>query len=761
MRRKHSLDHRFIHNESDILKTIAKTANEGIWIIDINGDTVFANDKMAEMVGYTLEEISKTNIYDLLCENSVLDIKKAKVLEDRHEICLKHKNGEQKIFSINGSAFFGDDGMYVGALGMLTDITDIKDSANELKKQKEILRAMLSASDYLLLEKDIIRALSGVVSTIGSRFGADRCFIYGRGIIESLPSLKVLQIASYENKASTITASNYDFFNMVNDSKLFGDVFKVLESDKTYEMIGSEHIEPATTLKKCGVGYAIASPLFINGKLWGFFGISKSLGEEPLAVSQKAALDTISKSVAFTIEKFFVYQQLDNAKLELLSINHNLEAAVSAATQEKVKVEQDSLNKERELYLLREKYHLLQQDDAYKKQIKILRDDLSHKKINDLLFDSFYRPLDILSGDIYGLIKISDGSYFLYLIDAMGKGLSASVTAVISASFINNLAESAVKLENFSIRQTLREYQNFIKKQLNEDEIVCALFMYVDEKAGVMEIANFAMPEIVLQDERGNIKIQKANNYPITSYYDMLNVDTVNYTSIDKILVFSDGLKDARLPDGSIYGENVYEDFKNSETKNIFLKKIFSKIVNPEDDLTFVFIAKFKPKISKKVKLEVLPVIDEMTKAVDESARKILTKYFKDKERIEVESATNELMMNALEHGMLGIKCELKHELLEAHIFEEYVESMISQLVQCDVQTIKMEICEGLIKGHKAVIIKIGDCGSGFDVSLTLKALSLDKNMRFNGRGIIMSDNVLDALFYNDIGNEVTIVKFI
>lgn len=761
MKRKHSIKSSFAKDEAEILKTIAKTANEGIWIIDINGDTVFANDKMAEMLGYSLEEILDTNIHDLICQDSTIDVKKAKFLEDRHEICLKHRNGEQKIFSINSSTFFGEHGIYVGALGMLTDITDIKTNANELKKQKEILRAMLSASGYLLLEKDIIRALGGVASTIGSRFGVARCFIYGHGIIESLPSSKMLQIASYEDKSSTVTASNYDFFNLVNDHKLFSIVFETLEKDKIYEINENMNIEPAKTLKKYGVGYAIASPLFVGGKLWGFFGISKSQGAEPLTPSQKAALDTISKSVAFTIEKFFVYQQLDNAKLELLSINHNLEAAVSAATQEKIKVEQESLNKQKELYFLKEKYHLLQQDDAYKKQIKILKDDLSHKKIGDLLFDSFYRPLDILSGDIYGLIKVGDGSYFLYLIDAMGKGLSASVTAVISASFINNLAESAVKLENFSLRQTLKEYQGFIKKQLNDDEIVCALFMFIDEKSGVMEIANFAMPEILLQDRSGDIKIQKANNYPITSYYDMLNIDTVKYVDIEKMLIFSDGLKDTRLLNGKIYGDNIYDDFKNSETKNIFLKKLFSQTVNPEDDVTFVFISKFKPTILQNSKLKIFPAIEEMTKAVDIDIRQILTQSMKDKERIEVESAVNELMMNALEHGMLGIKCELKHELLEAHIFEEYVESMTSKFEQCDEHTIQIDICNALIKENKAVIIKIKDGGNGFDVSLTLKALSLDKNMRFNGRGIIMSDNALDALFYNDVGNEVTIVKFI
>lgn len=240
------------------------------------------------------------------------------------------------------------------------------------------------------------------------------------------------------------------------------------------------------------------------------------------------------------------------------------------AINDKLKIEQENLNRQKELFSIKEKYHLLQQDDAYNKQIKILVDDLSHKRLDGFLFESFYKPLDILSGDIYGMIKISESSFFLYIIDAMGKGLSASVTAIISASFINNMVDVAAKSGSFVFGSTIEEYQSFIKKQINEEEMVCAVFVHIDDISKKMEIANFSMPEILLKRFDGELIVKKANNYPITSYFTGVNIDVLDCGELDGMLISSDGLKDTKTQDGGVYKDYLYEDFLNSPTKNIF-----------------------------------------------------------------------------------------------------------------------------------------------------------------------------------------------
>jgi hypothetical protein len=64
------------------------------------------------------------------------------------------------VFSINTSTFFGPNGEYLGSLGMLSDITDIKINAAELKRQKD--SSVIEAGNRLFLQKDILKALEGV-----------------------------------------------------------------------------------------------------------------------------------------------------------------------------------------------------------------------------------------------------------------------------------------------------------------------------------------------------------------------------------------------------------------------------------------------------------------------------------------------------------------------------------------------------------------------------------------------------------------------
>lgn len=405
---------------------------------------------------------------------------------------------------------------------------------------------------------------------------------------------------------------------------------------------------------------------------------------------------------------------------------------------------------ERELFAVKEKYHLL----------KILRDDLSHKKHGGFLFESFYKPLNVLSGDIYGLIKVSDDASLIYIVDAMGKGVGASKIAVISATYINDFADNALKKGEFELGQIVESYQSFIAKQINADEMVCAVFVYIDDASGEMEVANFSMPEIVYI-QNGKLKTIKANNYPITQYFSGVKIEKISISSVERILISSDGLKNAKVKYCDTYRDFLYDDFMSSQTKNIFLKKLFSKTLNPQDDLSFAFISRYEPKVIKKVEFELSVNIKTIAECVESRLRGYLSAYFEGKTLTQIECALNELLMNAVEHGVLSISYVQKHALLESYSYEEYLDEAISKLE--DIENNKITVCfeEILLKNRKAVIIKVKDGGSGFDVSATLKAISLDKDLHFNGRGILMSDSVLDALFYNEVGNEANMIKML
>ena len=127
---------------------IVETANEGIITIDAEARVTYANKKMTDMLGYSLEEGIGRPIWDFISEEgkAIVKLNMDKWLHginESYELKLIHKDGLPLWVLINAKLFFEKDGKFMGAMSMLTDITKRKEAeealANiEIARQKEI-----------------------------------------------------------------------------------------------------------------------------------------------------------------------------------------------------------------------------------------------------------------------------------------------------------------------------------------------------------------------------------------------------------------------------------------------------------------------------------------------------------------------------------------------------------------------------------------------------------------------------------------------
>ncbi|HAB51099.1 MAG TPA: hypothetical protein DCE80_02800, partial [Ignavibacteriales bacterium] len=106
--------------------------NEGIWIIDADAKTTFVNTHMAEMLGYTPNEMIGKHIFYFMDEAVIESAKnnlqrRAQGIRESLEFEFKHKNGRKVITSLNTYPLLHNDGKYNGALAAITDITERKD----------------------------------------------------------------------------------------------------------------------------------------------------------------------------------------------------------------------------------------------------------------------------------------------------------------------------------------------------------------------------------------------------------------------------------------------------------------------------------------------------------------------------------------------------------------------------------------------------------------------------------------------------------
>jgi len=252
-------------------------------------------------------------------------------------------------------------------------------------------------------------------------------------------------------------------------------------------------------------------------------------------------------------------------------------------------------------FLMREQeekllYSQYQENLTFDKEKKITKNDLQEgEKLLGFDCEVFYKPKDTLSGDSYTIKKINDNEFLLFLVDGMGKGISASVTAMLCSAFVNYAAEKLAKSsEPFSLKEVLQKFFEFIQPNLLENEVVSASFLHLNSTQETIDYALFSMPPILYtRTEDETVHKIKSNNTPLASYNKEFMIDTIALDGIEKILMYSDGLNECVLSkSGDAYTPYLKEDFKKADSMSKFLALHTEKATLQEDDVTFIFLNK-------------------------------------------------------------------------------------------------------------------------------------------------------------------------
>jgi len=448
-----------------------------------------------------------------------------------------------------------------------------------------------------------------------------------------------------------------------------------------------------------------------------------------------------------------------SVRLSKCTINHDRKYII---TLNDITVYEKAKAQEIELFKFKERYHNTQEKSAFQKQLKIIQDDTSHTYHGDWFFDSFYKPLDILSGDAYGTIRLREDLFFFYIIDAMGKGLAASVTSIQSSSFINNSLYQATSKADFSLDGLITSFTAFIRKQLLDEEMVCATFLLLDTGRDTISYANYAMPPITIVDNEGNLIALETNNPPIMSYFNTQNITMQSAANVQKMIMFSDGLNENITKSAKLYQIYLEEDLQKSTSLRSFLEKINEKTSDFEDDLTIIYITKcaFKDEAdfvytSKSTNFEIELALQAFDGYIDNI-------QLSGKEKTGLLLALNEIVLNAFEHGNLGITGENKGKMLKDGTYEEYVQTLETDKTLCEKTiTVRSFLGEKGGCGSRLMKIQVDDEGTGFNVEDTFKLLHLEDISAFRGRGIPMSMEFTDGLFYSGGGAKAVMLKAI
>ncbi len=146
--------HNKIKENDEFNKLIVETANEGILSIDENADISYVNKKMADMLGYSVNEIIGKQFTHFMLKDDIPDHNN--ILSERkkgksgfYERRFIRKDGSVLWMKVSSTPILYSNGSFKGSFGMFTDISEQK-KAEENLTESELRYKLVSelASDY-------------------------------------------------------------------------------------------------------------------------------------------------------------------------------------------------------------------------------------------------------------------------------------------------------------------------------------------------------------------------------------------------------------------------------------------------------------------------------------------------------------------------------------------------------------------------------------------------------------------------------------
>jgi PAS domain S-box-containing protein len=140
-------------------REIVETTGDGIMIGEPGGTISFANQRMADMLGYSLDELTGMNGLELIWPDwqPVVTGNRAALSEGdvvRGEFKLRRKDGTPIWTMFSSTPMTGAAGAHLGNLTMHSDITELKAAEDALRRSDERFRMVLSAAQVTVAAQD-------------------------------------------------------------------------------------------------------------------------------------------------------------------------------------------------------------------------------------------------------------------------------------------------------------------------------------------------------------------------------------------------------------------------------------------------------------------------------------------------------------------------------------------------------------------------------------------------------------------------------
>ncbi len=183
-------------------------------------------------------------------------------------------------------------------------------------------------------------------------------------------------------------------------------------------------------------------------------------------------------------------------------------------------------------------------------------------------FHHVYRPSAGVAGDCFAVFPVKDSGVGMLICDVMGHGMRAALIA----SMLRGLMEQAASLANTPalMLSSLNRQLFRIFAQANITMFTTACYVYLDLEKGRLTLSNAGHPAPIVIDSNQHAYLQTMSRSPALGLMEntFYKESEIELQSGLKLMLYTDGLTEARNAQDDELGSNRILDYLNSTPSN-------------------------------------------------------------------------------------------------------------------------------------------------------------------------------------------------
>ncbi len=207
-----------------------------------------------------------------------------------------------------------DEGELIYLYGTVQNIDDMVRNEEQLLQKEEMLHSISIATDELLSNRNLYKAISNSLELIGKAANVDRVYFFQNSLDENGNKVCSQRFEWSADEAE----SQIDNPNLQNiPMAFFGDFVNPLESGQPFRTIVSRMPKDNPTrlfLEPQGIKAILVIPIFNQGEFWGFTGYDDCTTEREWSDAEVSLLKSFANSIGNAINRKNLEEKLVDSK---------------------------------------------------------------------------------------------------------------------------------------------------------------------------------------------------------------------------------------------------------------------------------------------------------------------------------------------------------------------------------------------------------------------------------------------------------------